>query len=211
MRAWAFLLIAVAIACREPTPPTRTAEFPRGPEGYPTPDQVVENGQHVITMQGVRKAVLVAEQLYFFNQLAKVVGDTIQVTFYDEDGVYQSTLTARSGELDQETQTMIARGDVFVVGTQSTIRTQELRYDPAAHQVSSDQPTEIVQGGNVIRGAGVIADPGLKSIRITRGSAVLRSEPELGPRPVTPPEQSAEPASDGSVVPPAEPNPDGEP
>ncbi|MCA1673056.1 MAG: hypothetical protein LC799_12960, partial [Actinobacteria bacterium] len=46
--------------------------------------------------------------------------------------------------------------------------------------------TEIVQGNNVIRGRGVTADPGLKSIKITGGSAVLRSEPALGSQPATP-------------------------
>lgn len=201
----AALLVALAAVegCSEESTPTRTVAFPKGPEGYPTPDQVVENGQHVITVQGVRKAVLVAEQLYFYNQLGKVVGDTIQVTFYDDEGVYQSTLTARQGELEQGTQNMIAKGDVVVRGTESTIRTEELRYDPAANQVVSEQPTQIVQGANVIRGRGVVADPGLKNIRITGGSAVLRSEPEVGPRPRAVP--------DTATATPPPPPPDGAP
>lgn len=202
-RAAVLLALALVVGCRDAAPPTRTVDFPKGPEGYPVPDQAVENGQHVITVQGVRKAVLIAEQLYFFNQIGKVVGDTIQVTFYDAEGIYQSTLTARSGELEQASQTMIAKGDVVVRGTESTIRTQELRYDPAANQVISDQPTEIIQGGNVIRGRGIVADPGLKKIRITAGSAVLRSEPALGPRPEAAPDTTAaapvpEPGNDGN-------------
>jgi LPS export ABC transporter protein LptC len=198
-RALVILAFIAATGCGEEPEPAARGQLPSGPEGYPAPDQVVENGQHVITVQGVRKAVLVAEQLYFFNQLGKVVGDTIQVTFYDQEGLYQSTLTARRGELEQATQSMIATGQVVVRGTESTIRTDRLRYDPVANQVITEASTEIVQGNNVIRGRGVTADPGLKSIKITGGSAVLRSEPALGSQPaaadttgttpgVTPPE-----------------------
>jgi LPS export ABC transporter protein LptC len=206
-RPLVFVVLLVAFACGEEPAPTTRAELPVGPEGYPTPDQVVENGQHVITMQGVRKAVLVAEQLYFFNQLGKVVGDTIQVTFYDEEGRYQSTLTARRGDLEQGAQNMVATGDVVVRGTESTIRTDKLRYDPVANQVVTETTTEIVQGGNVIRGRGVTADPGLKSIKITGGSAVLRSEPAIGSEPATSDTAAPTPDVPPSDETPAEPPP----
>ena len=180
MRSGALLalvaLVCACAACGGGEPPQRTAQLPTGPSGYPTPDQVVENGTHVITVEGVRKALVRAEQLYFYDQLGKVVGDTLEVTFYNAEGVYESTLTARSGELVQATQDMVARGDVFVRGQESTIRTEELHYEPAANRVYSEQPTQIVQRGNQIRGRGVTADPGLRNIRITSGSAVLREE-----------------------------------
>ena len=54
--------------------------------------------------------------------------------------------------------------------------------------VSSDKPTEIFQQGNVIRGSGVESDPALTNIRIRGGSAVIRSEPRLGPEPRQPAE-----------------------
>lgn len=179
----ALLLVAGLAACGKEEAPARTAPLPSGPEGYPPPDQVVEDGQHVITIDGVRKAVLVAEQLYFYDDLGKVVGDTVEVTFYDPQGEYQSTLTANSGELLEATQDMVARGNVMVRSPDSSIRSEELRYDPAQNQVSTEAQTEIVQQGNVIRGRGVTADPGLKNIRIRGGSAVLRSEPQVGPPP----------------------------
>jgi len=189
----AMCLLARALAgCEgERNRPGTTAPQP-GPAGYPAPDQVVENGQHVITVQGVRKAVMVAERLYFYEQLGKVVGDTIEVTFYDEEGTYQSTLTARTGELQEATQDMIAKGSVMVRSEDSSIRTEELRYDPAQDLVTTDQQTEIVQRGNVIRGRGVTADPGLKNIRIRGGSAVLRTEPDVGAPP--PPQDTTPPA-----------------
>lgn len=147
------------------------------------PDQVVENGEHVITARGVKKAVLVAEQLYFYNDQGKVYGDTIQVSFFDDAGQFQSMLTAQEGEMSQHSDDMIARGNVVVRGSTSRITTEELHYDPQRNLVTSDKPTEIFQAGNVIRGSGVESDPALTNIRIRGGSAVIRSEPALGREP----------------------------
>jgi LPS export ABC transporter protein LptC len=172
-------LLVLSCAGEEPTR-TGTAELPAGRPGLGAPDQVVEDGEHVITAQGVKKAILVAEQLHFYNQAGKVFGDTIQVSFFDDSGQFQSMLTALEGEMSQRSDDMIARGNVVVRGSGSTIRTEELHYDPQRNLVTSDKPTEIFQQGNQIRGQGVESDPALTNIRIRGGSAVLRSEPELG-------------------------------
>ena len=175
-------LSLVACGGDEPTR-TGTAELPAGRPGLGAPDQVVENGEHIVTTQGVKKAVLVAEQLYFYNDEGKVYGDTIQVSFFDESGEFQSMLTASEGEMSQRSDDMIARGNVVVRGSDSRIVTEELHYDPRRNLVSSDVPTEIFQQGNVIRGRGVESDPALTNIRIRGGSAVIRSEPRIGPEP----------------------------
>lgn len=180
----------------EPTR-TGTAELPAGRPGLGAPDQVVENGEHVITAHGVKKAVMVAEQLQFYNEEGKVYGDTIQVSFYNESGEFQSMLTALEGEMSQRSDDMIARGNVVVRGSDSRILTDELHYDPQRNLVTSDKPTEIFQQGNVIRGSGVESDPALTNIRIRGGSAVIRSEPQLGPQP----QRAAEADTSGATTP----------
>lgn len=189
-------LLAAACGGEEPTR-IGTAELPPGRPGLGAPDQVVENGEHIITTQGVKKAVLVAEQLYFYNDDGKVYGDTIQVSFFDESGEFQSMLTAREGEMSQRSDDMIARGNVVVRGSDSRIVTEELHYDPQRNLVTSDEPTEIFQQGNVIRGRGVESDPALTNIRIRGGSAVIRSEPRLG----TEPRQETEADTTGAATP----------
>lgn len=174
------LALALAAACDAEQPPVPTADLPVGRPDLPTPDQIVENGEHTLTVAGVKKAVLTAEQLYFYDQSGKVYGDTIQVNFFDESGTFVSMLTAKTGEIDRSSQDMISRGDVFVRGRDATIRTEELRYDPRANLITSDEPTVITQAGNTIRGQGVESDPGLERIRIRGGSAILRSEPDPG-------------------------------
>ena len=177
------VVLALISACGEDATPVRTVEPPTGRPGLPTPDQVVEDGTHVITVEGVKKAEILAERLLFYNGEGKVYGDTIQVRFFDDAGAPTSTLTAKSGELEQATQQMIARENVFVRGRDATIRTEELHYDPVSDSLTSEGRTEINQGGNVIRGQGVVSDTALRDIRITGGSAVLRSDPERQERP----------------------------
>lgn len=172
-------LVALA-ACEDEPTSTRTVELPTGREGLPaTPDQVVENGEHVITVDGVKKAVIQAEQMYFFHELGRVIGDTISVRFFDENGFQQSLLTARTGEIEQQTQEMLAEGEVHVRGETARIVTEALQYHPERNLVTSDTTTEIHQDGNVIRGRGVESDPGLKNLKIRGASAVIRNETPL--------------------------------
>ncbi|MDX1660488.1 MAG: LPS export ABC transporter periplasmic protein LptC [Gemmatimonadota bacterium] len=190
----AALVAALAVACEEAPESSGSAQIPLGPDTLPPPDQVVEDGEHVITVEGVKKAVLIAEQLYFYNDTSTVVGDTIQVNFFGEGGEFVSMLTAVSGVINQRSQEMTARGSVDVRSDDSRIETEVLHYEPDADRIWSDQPTVINQRGNVIRGRGVESDPGLERIRIEGGSAVLRSEPDLGPEPDT--TRAVEPRTD---------------
>lgn len=177
------VLVALGGACENAQQSGGAAEIPSGPDTLPPPDQVVEDGEHVMTVEGVKKAILVAEQLYFYNDTSTVVGDTIEVTFFGDEGEFVSMLTASSGIINQRSQEMTARGNVDVRSRDSRIETEVLYYEPEANRIWSDQPTVINQEGNVIRGQGVESDPGLERIQIRGGSAVLRSEPEIGPRP----------------------------
>ncbi len=201
MRAVRLLVVALAFlsGCGDDATPARTVEPPTGRPGLPTPDQVVEDGTHVITVEGVKKAEILAERLLFYNGEGKVYGDTIQVRFFDDAGAPTSTLTARTGELEQATQEMIAREDVFVRGRDATIRTQELHYDPTSDRLTSEGRTEINQRGNVIRGQGVVSDTALRDIRITGGSAILRSDPERQERPPIGPEATGADPSGGQT------------
>ncbi|MGH7543839.1 MAG: hypothetical protein ACREK7_07845, partial [Gemmatimonadota bacterium] len=81
MRALRLFVVVLALfsACEEDVTPVRTVEPPTGRPGLPTPDQVVEDGTHVITVEGVKKAEILAERLLFYNGEGKVYGDTIQV------------------------------------------------------------------------------------------------------------------------------------
>jgi LPS export ABC transporter protein LptC len=167
------------------------------------PDQIIEEGTHVLTREGVKKAILNARRIYFYNAEGKVEADSVRVTFYDANGIEQSRLNADRGEIDQRTSDMIARGKVLVVSEDgSRIQGDELRYDAARDLIVSTRPVTVFQKTNRIQGQGVETDPGLTNIRMTGTSAELDEKPRVGggrraPRP------SAAPAGESLPVGPA--------
>lgn len=145
--------------------------------GERVPDQIIENGTHTVTREGVKKAVMVARRISFFNLEGKVEADTMEVTFFDENGIQESRLNALHGEIDQRTNDLVARGKVLVLAEGgSRIDGEELRYDSARDLIVSDKPVTILRNGNRIRGANLETDPGLTNIRLTGSSAVLKDE-----------------------------------
>ncbi len=145
------------------------------------PDQIIEQGTHIMTREGVKKAVMTARRIFFYNVEGKVESDSVRVTFFDVNGVEQSWLNADHGEIDQRTNDMTARGNVLVVSKDgSRIQGDELRYDATRDLIVSDKPVTIFERNNRIQGKGVEADPALTNIRMTGTSAVLESKPRGG-------------------------------
>jgi LPS export ABC transporter protein LptC len=145
------------------------------------PDQIIEQGTHILTREGVKKAVMTARRIYFYNVEGKVDSDSVRVTFFDVNGVEESWLTADHGEIDQRTNDMTARGKVLVVSKDgSRIQGDELRYDATRDLIVSEKPVTIFERNNKIQGKGVEADPGLTNIRMSGTSAVLESKPRVG-------------------------------
>jgi LPS export ABC transporter protein LptC len=145
------------------------------------PDQIIEEGTHILTREGVKKAVMKARRIFFYNVEGKVEADSVRVTFFDANGAESSWLNAHHGEIDQRTNDMTARGKVLIVSTDgSRILGEELRYDATRDLIVSTQPVTIFQDNNKIQGRGVEADPALTNIRMTGTSAVLESKPRVG-------------------------------
>ncbi len=175
------------------------------------PDQIIEEGTHVLTREGVKKAILKARRIYFYNAEGKVEADSVRVTFYDANGIEQSRLNADRGEIDQRTSDMLARGKVLVVSEDgSRIQGDELRYDATRDLIVSTRPVTIFQKTNRIQGQGVETDPGLTNIRMTGTSAELDEKPRVGgdrraPRPSAAPAGESLPSgpTPGAEPPPA--------
>jgi LPS export ABC transporter protein LptC len=102
---------------------------------------------HEMSVAGIRSAHLQADTALMFNDSATVQLRTVDLELFTETGTVRATLTSVSGELDQNSQKMIARGNVVlnVKGEHGrTIYTEELHYDPNLKQVWSDVHTRMV-------------------------------------------------------------------
>ena len=102
---------------------------------------------HEMSVAGIRSAHLKADTALMFNDSATIQLRKVDLELYTEQGTVRATLTSVAGELDQNSQKMIARGNVVlkVSGANGrTIYTEELHYDRNLKQVWSDVHTRMV-------------------------------------------------------------------
>jgi hypothetical protein len=150
------LIAAVAAlslsACRGATDPTNGG---REYESLPA-DQVMIGVDHAMTLGGVRQSLLRTDTTLIFDDSATIQLRVVDLEIYDEAGQVRATLTSTSGELNRNTNKMVARGvagcmeqpdhrgcvKLTVRGAQGrVVWTQELHYDPQQKRVWSDVRT----------------------------------------------------------------------
>jgi len=147
MRTLVFAAVAAAslAACGSAAGPV-TSDF----EALPA-DQVLEGVEHVMTNAGVRQSLLKSDSTLIFDDSSTVHLRGVNLEMFTETGRLHATLTSQRGVLDQNTNKMVATGDVELIihegPNAGTLRTQELHYDPQQRVVWSDVRTERVWPG----------------------------------------------------------------
>lgn len=100
----------------------------------------------------------------------------VRLTFYDKQGKNPGTLTSRTGEYDESTAIMVARGNVILVtkndqGRQRTIKSEELHYDQRGDRVWSTRETTVVEQGRTMITQGFESDTRFTNVRGNRAKA----------------------------------------
>jgi LPS export ABC transporter protein LptC len=134
-------------------------------------DQVLVDAEHFITRQGLRRARLEADTMYFLRDDTRVRIVPLELTFYDPaDGGSVSRVTAREGIYDTRTQDMEAIGEVEVLDHREGQRllTEHLEYINAADELRSDRDFVLYRRDGVLRGTGFVSDPAMDSVRVLR-------------------------------------------
>ena len=129
-----------------------------------------------ITINGVREGRVEADTAFTFADSAKVDLRVMRVVFYDESGVERATVEGARGEWNQDTNVMVARGDVelLVFSDSSVIRSPEIHYDPQSDRIWSDSATSrTMADGTMTSGSAFESDIEFTNIRIlnVRGDA----------------------------------------
>lgn len=133
--AFAALTLLVFAACNGPTA-TVTTDYVSLPA-----DQVMYGMEHNMSSSGIRTAHLKADTALMYNDSTSIQLRVVDLDVFDEQGAVRADLTSVSGELDQRTNHMVARGNVVLVvkgENGRTIYTEELHYDPNQKQIWSD-------------------------------------------------------------------------
>ncbi len=168
----AALALAVAACGNEDQGPVAGAEYARMKA-----DNVMTGIEHFITTEGIRQAVLRADTGYFHEDSARVELVTVHLTMFGNTGERSAELTSDTGDLNQRTEAMVARGNVVLETVDGRrVHTEELHYDPRQHRIWSDVRTVHVENGSVLEGEGFTAeltlDGQLRNLRLRepRGS-----------------------------------------
>jgi len=161
----------VATACGQGGEVPVANEFAQGLDA-----PVVFGMTSFITVDGVREGRIEADTAYTLPDSGKVDLRVMEVTFYDEAGRERATVIGRTGEWYQDTNYMVARGDVVLrVHTDSSrIESAEIHYDPEGERIWSDSATvRTLSDGSVTRGTAFESDIDFTNVRVLniRGGA----------------------------------------
>lgn len=143
-------------------------------------DQVMIGVEHYLTEDGVRRAHLRADTVYFVDDGQTALLRDFTVDFFGGQGARTSVLTARDGRYDLRSGDMRAEDDVVVVDADDRrrLRTERLTYVSSTNLLESDVDFTLVRGRDTLRGTGFVTNPGLDSLVTRRPSVVSPGAPE---------------------------------
>src|SRR5512140_2395989 len=107
LRLLSMALAATVLAgCRgDGTEPKTVADFPKLPADY-----VIISVKHYLTEDGIRRGILNADTGFVHVDSAKFDLRKVHLLLFNPGGQQAADLTSRTGELDQRTNAMAARG-----------------------------------------------------------------------------------------------------
>jgi LPS export ABC transporter protein LptC len=122
-----------------------------------------------LTASGIREGRVEADTAYAYNDSAKVVIRGMHIVFFNDDGSERASVTADGGELEENSDRMLARGNVVLIvhADGRRIESAELNYDPNRDRIWSDSATvQTLRNGEVTRGTAFESDLDFKNMRI---------------------------------------------
>lgn len=154
---------AAAMGCADQADPTAEPSYRDLPA-----DHVVLSLDTDIKEMGSLRARLHADTAYIWEDSARTLMFPVDLKLYDENGSQTAHLTADEGEMDSNTNRMVARGNVVLVTIEGDRRvlTEELHYDPRNGRIWSDVRSVLFDGGSRLEGSGFRASGDMSDIEV---------------------------------------------
>lgn len=147
-----------------------TQEEPSGPKAdhEALPDQESWQSTIIITRDGRKQAEVWAGHIAAYNERNEtVLKDSVHIDFYDQKGQHNSILTADEGIVYNQTNNMVAMGNVIVVSDSGVVlETEELKWNNQRQKIISDVPVIFTTETEKLIGDSFISDPDLKNYEI---------------------------------------------
>ncbi|MGH3055314.1 MAG: LPS export ABC transporter periplasmic protein LptC, partial [Gaiellaceae bacterium] len=141
------------------------------------PDQEVSDFVLTETDQGVPQWTLFAQYAATYSTRNTITARGIRVDFFNDQGVKNSTLTAREGDINQMTRDMTASGDVILQSEDGArMSTQHLQFLNHTQRIRTDDFVRVERAGDVLTGTGFDSDPQLRHFEFrTKVNATVHS------------------------------------
>lgn len=136
-------------------------------------DHMTVGMDHEMTQDGVRYAHLRADTAFYYADSTEWALRQVDMTVFTTTGAERATMTALRGVLDEETEAMVARGDVVLLlpDRNGRLESSELHYDPIRRRFWSDSATVWREGSQVSRGSGFESDLEFRNVTVRGASS----------------------------------------
>src|SRR5262245_14650397 len=174
--ALCLLPLTLSTGCQstdQPTPARSNAEGP-DQEGWNSTLTVTSNGRVTALVKYHRMEKFSKKRRVFFK-------DSVAVDFYNQQGQHSSKLTAERGVLYEETNDVVALGNVVVISDSGvTLCSDSLRWDSRRQKVMTAAFVTITRAnGETLRGFGFESDANLKHLSIKKASGMTPRKLDL--------------------------------
>lgn len=142
------------------------------------PDQESWNATITFSDSGRTVAIVHAGHIAMFATRQFTLLDSgIKVDFYDERERHTSTLTARSGKVDDMTHDLDAYENVIVVSDSgTTLKTEKLYWSNSRRKIYTKEFVEITSPTETIHGRGFESDQSLRHYSIFEATGQARTD-----------------------------------
>lgn len=145
-------------------------------------DMVMFAMERSVFQDGVRRALILADTAYTYQNTQIMEFRTLRVTFFDASGIQTSVLTAGAGTYRIQSEALDARQDVVVLSADGKrLNSQHLLYDKAANQVKTDSAFTYQSASEYVQGNGFTSDPEFRNPVIRQARGRQRGEGMLLP------------------------------
>lgn len=157
--------LGAAAACTKTTAPPKAVSDPIADSA----DYVMFGVRNFLTDKGVQQAQLESDTVFVFNEGTRFMLRKVRLTFYTQQGAPNAVLVGKRGRYDTREQQMEALGDVVVTSTDGRrLETQQLKFDQARNEISSDSAYVATEGGRRQSGIGFRSDPNMNNVQCLR-------------------------------------------
>jgi LPS export ABC transporter protein LptC len=119
------------------------------------------------TREGHRSWELHSETAWRLPSESRIRMEDVDLVFFDDAGAERSRMTARRGEVDEDSGAMTARGHVKVItADMDTLLTEELNYDKTSDRITGPGFVRLSSPDRVLTGVGFEADPDLTDYKV---------------------------------------------